>query len=310
MSFLWNNKNNAMNTKPSYKPIVLLLLLLSGTYAFAEDADKSQAKTIEHTESLPKVVTIDELLSIVREKSPRYAAALSSIDAARAEVTAADVLPNPTLSYGRFQQTKGKVGTQFDGPSQQQYNVSIPLLVSGQHGARKEYAERKVDVAESSVEMDYNQIIRSTWRLFVQLLAGQERIALLEKSHEELKKLKEIVTGRADAGAASPYDVLRMEQEAQALAARLENTRTDVASTAGELGVLLGLPNWKPQVSGKLSSLGTPADINKLWQFAQDNNPAIETAYRETIAADANIEKAKAERWPGSRITSWHGLYR
>jgi cobalt-zinc-cadmium efflux system outer membrane protein len=278
-----------MNTKKT----VLLLWLLGCPYAFADDVRPVQA-----IESLPKVVTINELLTIVRDKSPRYAAALSSIETAQAEVTAADVLPNPTLSYGRFQQTKGKTGTQFDGPSQQQYNVSIPLLVSGQHGARVDYAERKVEVAQSSVEMDYNQIIRSTWRLFVQLLAGQERITLLEKSHQELQRIKEIITGRADAGAASPYDVLRIEQESQALATRLENAHTDMVSTTGELSVLLGLPNWKPQVSGTLSPLGTPADLNKLWQLAEEHNPAIETAYRETIAADANIEKAKTERYP------------
>lgn len=302
MNLLWNNKNNLMNKKPTYKPAkktaVLLLCLLSYPYAFAEEVEESQVKAIAQTESLPKVVTIDELLRIVREKSPRYAAALSSIETAQAEVTAADVLPNPTLSYGRYQQTKGKVGTQFDGPSQQQYNVSIPLLVSGQHGARTEYAERKVEVAESTVEVSYNQIIRETWRLFIQLLAGQERIAFLEKSHQELQQLKKIVTGRADAGAASQYDVLRMEQETQAMATRLENARTDVVGSTGELSVLLGLPNWKPQVSGALTPLKTPADINKLWQLAEENNPAIETAYRETIAADANIEKAKTERWP------------
>jgi cobalt-zinc-cadmium efflux system outer membrane protein len=281
-------KNNAMNTKTA-----IVLLLLGCSQAFAENIDKAQ-----NVDNLPKVVTIDELLHIVREKSPRYAAALSSIETAQAEVTAADVLPNPTLSYGRYQQTKGKVGTQFDGPSQQQYNVSIPLLVSGQHGARVDYAERKVEVAQSSVEMDYNQIIRETWRLFIQLLAGQQRIALLEKSHQELQELKEIVTGRADAGAASQYDVLRIQQETQGMATRLESARTDVVSTTGQLGVLLGLPHWKPDVSGTLTPLGTPADINKLWALAEQNNPAIETAYRESIAADANIEKAKAERWP------------
>jgi cobalt-zinc-cadmium efflux system outer membrane protein len=275
-----------------------MLLLLSCPYAFAKGIDNPPVNTEQNSEGLPKVVTIDELMRIVREKSPRYAAALSSIETAQAEVTAADVLPNPTLSYGRFQQTKGNRDTQFNGPSQQQYNVSIPLLVSGQHGARVDYAERKVEVAQSSVEMDYNQIIRETWRLFVQLLAGQQRIALLEKSHQELQQLKDIVAGRADAGVASQYDVLRMEQETQAMATRLESARTDVVGTTGQLGVLLGLPHWKPDVSGTLTPLGTPADINKLWALAEENNPAIETAYRETIAADANIEKAKTERWP------------
>lgn len=282
----------------SAKAVVCLLLLSTPAITVAGEANVATTNAVQNTENLPKVVTIEQLMQIVRDKSPRYAAALSGIEIAQAEVTAADVLPNPTLSYGRFQQTKGKIGTQFDGQSQQQYNVSIPMLVAGQHGARTEFAQKKVDVAKSSVEVEYTQIIRDAWRLFEQLLAGQEKIELLEKSYQELIDLKNIVSGRAAAGVASRYDVLRIEQETQAMAARLENAHTDVAETSGQLGVLLGLPNWKPQVSGKLATLGISADFDTLWKLAGDNNPAIETAYRETIAADANIEKAKTERWP------------
>lgn len=285
------------NMRLTKKSAVLLLWVLSSPYAMAEES-KTQSSLEQSSTSLPKTVTIEQLLQIVREKSPRYATALTNIEAAQAEVTAADVLPNPTFSYGRYQQTKGKVGTQFDGQSQQQYGLSIPMLISGQHGARKEFAERKVEAVKAGVEAGYTQIIRETWRLFVQLLAGQEKVVLLEKSYKELEHLKNIVVSRAISGVASHYDVLRVVQETESMATRLENARTDVAGTAGELGVLLGLPNWRPQVIGKLTPLGTPADVEKLWILAGQNNPAIEAALRETIAADANIEKAKAERWP------------
>lgn len=316
MSFPSSSKNNTMNNKLTYtskKLTALIVLFLSCPAAFALDMDKMRGKPVdfnkafddkvqaaaaEKRESLPARVSIGQLLRIVREKSPRYALALNRIEAAQAEVVAADVLPNPTFSYGRFQQTKGNRDTQFNGPSQQQYNLSIPMLVTGQRGARVELAERRVEVAEAAVEVERTQMIRGTWRLFSQLLAGQEKVAVLEKAHQELRQIKAIISGRENAGAASRYDVLRIEQEMLNLEARLDNAHTDIAAAAGDLGVLLGFPYWKPQATGKLAPLGTPEDLNKLWQSAEQYNPEIKTAYRETIAADANLDKAERERWP------------
>ncbi len=304
---------NTLIFQPKKILAVLFLLIYSHPAAFAIESDSKRNKNVdfkkvfvdkvqtaaaEKRETLPSRVTIGQLLKIVREKSPRYALALNRIEAAQAEVIAADVLPNPTFSYGRFQQTLGNRDTQFNGPSQQQYNLSIPMLVAGQRGARVELAERRVEVAEATVEVEQTQILRGTWRLFSQLLAGQERIAVLENAHQELRQIKAIISGRENAGAASRYDVLRIEQEMLNLEARLDNAHTDMAAAYGDLGVLLGFPQWKPKVVGKLAPLGTPEDVNKLWQLAQQYNPDIKTAYRETIAADANVDKAERERWP------------
>ena len=46
--------------------------------------------------------------------------------------------PNPKVSYGRFDQAGGRRNTQFDGPSQQNITVEVPMLLAGQRGARKE----------------------------------------------------------------------------------------------------------------------------------------------------------------------------
>lgn len=269
---------------------IVMLLLLNSSLAFSEEQAKIQA--------LPNEVTIRELLLIVREKSPRYALASSQIEAAQAEVVAADVLPNPKVSYGRYDQAGGRRNTQFDGPSQQNITVEVPLLLAGQRGARKDAAERRVEVTEADVEAEYNRLIRETWRLFVQLLAGQQRVASLEEANRELERLQAIITGKENAGTASRYDVMRITQEVQSLKARLENAHTDNASVVGELGALLGFPDWKPQAKGALAPIGVTADVNTLWLQAEHNNPALESARRETIAADSGLERARRERWP------------
>ncbi|MGZ4967937.1 MAG: TolC family protein [Methylobacter sp.] len=268
----------------------LTTLLLICQVSFAEEPVSGNG--------LPKTVTIQQLLQIVREKSPKYAVVRSQIEAAQAEVVAAGILPNPKITYGRYDQAAGRIGTQFDGLSQQNVTVEVPVLLAGQRGARKEAAERKVDVSETDVEVEYNQLVRDTWGLFVQLLAEQRRSAVLEEAQQELEHLQGIISGKENAGTASHYDVLRITQELQSLQARLENAQTEVASTAGKIGVLLGFPDWKLEASGTLAPIGAPADIDALWQQVESNNPELESARRETIAADAGLERARRERFP------------
>jgi len=273
------------------KTSVLLLLLLWGSASvFAGEAWESP--------ELPDTVSIRQLLQIVHDQSPRHALIRSQIDVAQADVVTADVLPNPRLSYGRFDQAGGRWNTQFDGPSQQNVTVEVPLLLAGQRGARKEAAERRVGVAEADAGSQYHQLIRDTWRLFVQLLAGQQRVAVLEEAGRELERLRTIITGKESAGTASRYDVLRITQESHNLKARLEGVKSGTASTAGELGVLLGFPNWRPQANGVLAPIGIVADTGTLWAQAELHNQALESARRETIAADSGLERARRERWP------------
>jgi cobalt-zinc-cadmium efflux system outer membrane protein len=285
-----NNEYLKINKGSALAITGLIILLMVCQNSFAEE--------LAAANDFPKVVTIQQLLQIVREKSPRYAVARSQIEAAEAGVVAADVLPNPSVTYGRYDQAAGRVGTQFDGMSQQNVTVAVPVLLAGQHGARKEAAERKVDVSEADVRVEYNQLVRDTWGLFVQLLAGQQRIVVLEEAQQELERLQSIISGKENAGTASRYDVLRITQELQNLQARLENAQTEIASTVGKIGVLLGFADWKLEASGTLAPIGAPANVNTLWQQVENNNPELESARRETVAADAGLERARRERFP------------
>ncbi len=132
----------------------------------------------------------------------------------------------------------------------------------------------------------------------MKLLAGRERIAILDETHRDMRHLSDLVTGREQAGNASRYDVLRIDLETRDVAARLENARNDLLGTAGELGVALGLPGWNPEALGTLKPLGVPANPDRLWAEAERSNPEIETARRGEIAAEAGLDRARSERWP------------
>jgi len=254
------------------------------------------------TETVPVSVTIGDLLKIVREKSPRFAVMLQRIETARAEVVAAGVLPNPTISYGRYDFVGGGANHMFDGNAQEQVTLEVPLLIAGQRGARIEAAEKGVNAAEADVEAEYAALVHETRRLFVKLLAEQERVAIFEETARDMQHLAAIVTGRKDAGNASSFDELRIGVEASGIETKLETARNDLAETVGDLGVLLGMPDWKPAAVGKLAVLGVPADAQKLLSEAEVSNPDIVAAQRSESAADADLEKARRERWPAVSV--------
>ncbi|MEW6039765.1 MAG: TolC family protein [Pseudomonadota bacterium] len=246
---------------------------------------------------LPETVTMRQLLDIAKRHSPRYAALRQSIEISRAGVAAAEVLPNPRLDFGNYNLMSAN-NTMYDGKVQRQILLEVPVLISGQRGARVEAAEKQVQTTEAAVQAGFADLVHEIWRTYVKLLAGQQRVAVLEETSANMTHLAAIVAGREQSGSASRYDTLRMEIEAKDIQARLETARNELQGTAGELGLILGLPDWKPQAAGNLAPLGVPADSKKSWEDAERTNPEIETARRGETAADAELEKAKTERWP------------
>ncbi len=251
----------------------------------------------EESAPLPNSVTIQQLLDITRSKSPRFAALRQRIEMADADVVAAGVLPNPRISYGRYDLLT-RQNTMYDGNVQQQVTLEVPVLIAGQRGKRVEAAERKVDATAAEIEAEFVGLIHEEWQLFVKQLADQQRLAVLDETVHYMDHLAEIVSGREAAGNASRYDLLRIEIEAKNARTRLETLRNDLSATIADLGILLGMPDWKPQAQGTLTSLGVPDDINRLWTDAERIQPDIEAARRGTVAADADLQRAERERWP------------
>ncbi|ATG90189.1 TolC family protein [Methylomonas koyamae] len=284
--------------KPLYHahlPVAVILLIgLLCTLSAGLHSAPACAQTVE---PLPERVTMAQLLAITRDRSPRFAALAQRLEAADAEIVAAGVLPNPKLSYGR-NDLLTRQNTMYDGHVQQQVLLEMPVMIAGQRGARVEAAAKSELAAAAAIEAEFAELLREEWGLFVKQLADRRRSAVLQETTDYLGHLAEIVSGRNRAGNASRYDLLRVELEHKALQTRLETVANDLAADAGRLGVLLGLPEWKPQAAGKLDYLNVSTDLERLWAEAAKLNPALAAARLNESAADAGVERAERERWP------------
>ncbi len=251
----------------------------------------------EPTSALPERLTLPILLRLVAERSPRLAVEQAAIDTAEAERISAGAMPNPTVSYGRFTPSGG-ARTMFDGSQQQQATVDFPLLIGGQRGARIEAAEQGLLATRARVGLAGNDLALRAADLFVGLQAAQEKASMLDESVAEVERVVAIVSGRLNSGAASRYDLTRVEVELAGVNARLADARADLADKSAGLAALLGAPGWRPSASGTPAPAGLSARAAEWRESLNSRNPQIVAARREEEAAQAALKRTDRERWP------------
>src|SRR3989442_5811926 len=97
---------------------------------------------------LPPTVTIDDVLRLLNERSPRTAADRASIAVAAADRITARTYPNPDVSYGAVHLVSG---LSTGAVTQHQVVVGEPLLIFKQRAARIGAADLNVEVERARV---------------------------------------------------------------------------------------------------------------------------------------------------------------
>jgi len=261
----------------------------------AADAPAAPAPTPPAVAAPPEAVTIADVLRALREESPRLAVERPQVDAARADLVTARLLPNPTLEY---QGGTLLDGANLNGAVQHQATVAEPLPITGARSARIDAAEKHVDAAEQHVRARYVELALEARKLFVDLLAAEERARVLEEARRDVAQLRDIVAGRERAGMARQYDGLRAATEAELMEAKAADARAEALDKSGELGRLLGLPAWHPRAVGDLQPLGAKVDAVADPHVMEESLPALAVAKSEEAAAAADVKVAERERWP------------
>ncbi|TXH26772.1 MAG: TolC family protein [Elusimicrobia bacterium] len=244
---------------------------------------------------LSSEITIDDALRILQSESPRWAAERAQLSLAEAEIIAASVLSNPTLSYNLLQ--LGQVAN-TGAASTHQVTLEQPLLLFGQRGKRIEAAQAAQRALRADLSARFAERARDLHRVFVDLLGAQEKQRLLHDSLQEMQRAEAIVRGRAAAGDRSQYDVLRIALESRALANELATVEAERLEAAGQLGQLLGKPGWQPRARGDLTPIDPTQTADVLWERARARHPAIVAAQRRIEQAEAVVSQARRERAP------------
>jgi cobalt-zinc-cadmium efflux system outer membrane protein len=265
---------------------VAVLLLLTPTAAIAQG---SAARP------LPTQVTIEQVLTIMNERSPRIAAERAAIEVAEADRITAHTLPNPSISYGGAHLVSG---LSTGAVTQHQIVMDQPLLVGHQRQAREAEADLAVAAERAKVDDTLAQRRTVVREAFATLLSKQEQLEVSKQSLADLERVQQVVRGRAEAGERSRYDVARVDTETETLRVDIMNAEADVEDAAGQLATLLGLPGWSPRAVGSLTLGETPTEPDRLWDIATTRRPSLVSLRQQQAASRGGIVLARRERLP------------
>ncbi len=235
-------------------------------------------------------LTFNDVARLLGDKNPRIAAEREAIASARADRISAGAYPNPKIGFNH--QIPSAQSTMFNGIYQETVGVEQPILIPGQRSARIAKANADIAAAQAHVIANTGNIAADACVSFTHLLALQQKLNVLSNSLAAVTTLRQKISGRAEQGAASAYDVARIEVEQGVVRSRYENARADFSAEAANLAALLNLTNGIPTIQGTLAPWN--------YSFTDDPNeaPSVIAANRDVAAVEAAIKSAQRERWP------------
>jgi cobalt-zinc-cadmium efflux system outer membrane protein len=210
--------------------VLLPVVMASSLIAAPIHADPAPAPAAA---ALPSV-TEDELLARLDETHPAIERLAADVDAARADVVAAGIRAEPSLALDREEVfPDGGLATNYA-------RLQIPIDLSGRRGRRVDSARAAAEAVAADGVAARLRITVDAMRAFTAAAHARLETELLRSERAALVRVVEIVRKRVGAGAASGYDLQRIELELTAYddllagaETRLMETRTELAAYAG-----------------------------------------------------------------------------
>jgi len=274
-----------------------IAFLTLGTSGAAQQAPAQDAPSKELPPSTEERV-FERWLSKGRE----LASLRAKIGAARFDVVAASVLPNPSLGLsGAYLLSGTPTGGNFSwGPS-----LTMPVPIFGQIGARKAEATANLRVTEVEVLEEIWERSEDVENAMIDRAFADAEAHETEKNLEELSRIERIVAARASAGANSVYDTLRVSTTEATFRAALATATSERDRAEAKLVSLIAVPGLAtaPVTREGLLGFRGPENEAALTNLAQKRRPDLELARRGIAAANQSAARYRREVAPIPTLT-------
>jgi cobalt-zinc-cadmium efflux system outer membrane protein len=191
-------------------------------------------------------------------------------------------------------------GAPPDGKTGYQAQVTWPVPIFGQIGARRAAAEARVTVAETQAIATLWQRAADIQAAMVDTAFADARVVMFERNLAELDRLQGIITKRAAVGSNSTYDVLRVTTSATTVRAALTTAQTDRAEAESRLLALMAEPTLgRVHITrAGLAAFRGPLDEAALVKAALERRPDLELARRNALASTRQAESQRKDALP------------
>ncbi len=246
-------------------------------------------------------LNLQQLTDAVLEHNPGLLAAQRSRNTAAAAVQSAGALPNPRLEFSTGQQ-----GARLAGGAAgrvQTYGVSQLIENPSLRGARVDAARSGERASSFQVGAARNELVAQVRLRAYDLLlrkaeagAAAEAVALLEQVNARVR-------ARVDSGEAPRYELIKADAEtvnARSLRQTALLQAEQAAITLNRMAAGALPPHWT--LDAALHDPATPPDLALLRNAALANNPELQALRAELERAEAQLQGARASRWPGVEL--------
>jgi outer membrane protein, heavy metal efflux system len=240
-----------------------------------------------------RVLTLEEALTLARERGASVVLARGRIEEARARRVQAGrrFQENPLLEV--------EGGPRFAEDDSVDFEASLSqgLGTGRRRSARVAGAQAGLDRVEAELAEAQRRILREVRTTFVRSLAERDRIALLARNRRTADELLGATGRRYEAGEATALELNRARTVAAA--ARAEQSAAAAAETSAlaELKVLLGLPAEESlEIRGSLAP-SPPLGLENLLA-SLDRRPDLQALAAEIREAEAEILMGQAQTRP------------
>lgn len=256
----------------------------------------SMAQTGKASVQRAGALALPQALRTVISANPRLSVADRTINMADGRREQAGALPNPTVGVEVDNFAYGENGL----TSGAEYTLQISQLfeLGGKRDARVQAALGDYDAARWEREATRLELLSETAIAFVEALAAQRKIALLDRHATALEKLVPQMQKRVEAGASSPAEVSRMQAAAGLVRLDRERARTASNVARRDLSALMGLdrPTFAA-VAGDFGSISRPAPLETTLKAIEENPQLMRwTAIR--ARRDAELLSARLKPLP------------
>ncbi len=239
------------------------------------------------------------------------AAASFRIAQARANLQVAGASLYPAVDAGGSagrSQASGRGGS-ISNSLQASVGVGYELDVWGKNRATRDAAAAALASSGYARETTRITIVADTASAYFQILSLNDRIAVAERQLENTRQLLKLLEIQYGAGAISRFELERQRNVVAAQEASIPPLVQQREQTLDALAVLLGVPPQEVRVAGgSLAKLLLPPLAPGLPSELLTRRPDIRRAEADLMAANANLDAARAALLPSFDLTARAGL--